>query len=511
MARVNVYCRVYNVKPYLEQCISSVLTQTYSEFEFFLTDNGCTDGSSEILDAFAAKDPRIHLTRFEKNTNAYDSLFGIIEKTAEEYVAIIDSDDWWEPEHLERLLSFAEQNDLDIACTGSYCYKMPAGKQEILRSVPTPIVVERSQMAVYFPVYHVFFRTYWGKLFRAEVLPERPRGEYYGGDTFFCFDAIRSSKRIGVDNSILYNYRIRQESISGFYSVKRFLGDVQLQDDAFQFLCLFGIISPENKQFLRAVFSNAILDTVRTLNNSSLSPVEKAREFRKISEHPYTRDTYQNGNDVSRSHDEVTWLALKTGQLLKKGEFEDIQATLQALLPRCGKCVTFTNLALFFAEKPMMNALIQDDRDTLGALTLAWIQAGRYTKQYDLGHLMQSLAGRNSLLKDVNNAVFIRNYPDIYRMIWQGQTTEALEEMTGLLLERRINGARKAFLQLYLNLAAQLEEIPAFIFGKVRLAELYFQQGQQDLCRNILLELAEMGVEENDDIKTLWSRLSSSP
>ena len=173
--------------------------------------------------------------------------------------------------------------------------------------------------------------------------------------------------------------------------------------------------------------------------------------------------------------------------------------------------MTFTNLALFFAEKPMMNALIQDDRDTLGALTLAWIQAGRYTKQYDLGHLMQSLAGRNSLLKDVNNAVFIRNYPDIYRMIWQGQTTEALEEMTGLLLERRINGARKAFLQLYLNLAAQLEEIPAFIFGKVRLAELYFQQGQQDLCRNILLELAEMGVEENDDIKTLWSRLSSSP
>ena len=49
MAQITVLCQVYNTKEYLRQCISSVLSQTYPDFRLLIIDNGCTDGSSELL------------------------------------------------------------------------------------------------------------------------------------------------------------------------------------------------------------------------------------------------------------------------------------------------------------------------------------------------------------------------------------------------------------------------------------------------------------------------------
>lgn len=64
--KIIVYTRAYNTKPYLRQCIESVLNQTYSNFIYIIVDNGCTDGSSEIIEEYAGKDDRIRRIRFEK-------------------------------------------------------------------------------------------------------------------------------------------------------------------------------------------------------------------------------------------------------------------------------------------------------------------------------------------------------------------------------------------------------------------------------------------------------------
>ena len=128
MAKIKIYCRVFNVKPYLEQCISSVLSQTHKDFEFYVVDNGCTDGSSEIIDGFAAQDARIRVIRFEKNVSVVESLYKIIRQTAEGYITILDSDDWLAPDYMEKLLRFAQEQDLDIACTGSHMYQQDVGE-----------------------------------------------------------------------------------------------------------------------------------------------------------------------------------------------------------------------------------------------------------------------------------------------------------------------------------------------------------------------------------------------
>lgn len=65
---ITVYTQVYNTKESdLRTCIESVLNQTYQNIEYFILDNGSTDGSCAILEEYAKKDSRIHLFRFEKN------------------------------------------------------------------------------------------------------------------------------------------------------------------------------------------------------------------------------------------------------------------------------------------------------------------------------------------------------------------------------------------------------------------------------------------------------------
>ena len=60
---ISVVTPFYNTAPYLAQCIESVLAQSYTKFEYLLLDNCSTDGSSEIAETYARRDPRIRVIR----------------------------------------------------------------------------------------------------------------------------------------------------------------------------------------------------------------------------------------------------------------------------------------------------------------------------------------------------------------------------------------------------------------------------------------------------------------
>ena len=116
---VTIYTLVYNTKPFLTRCVESVLNQTFTEFEYILIDNGSTDGCKELLEEYAAHDGRIRLIRFEENRNLPLWLPDRMKIEVGNYVATLDSDDWWEPDYLERLVTLAEEGGLDIVCTGT--------------------------------------------------------------------------------------------------------------------------------------------------------------------------------------------------------------------------------------------------------------------------------------------------------------------------------------------------------------------------------------------------------
>ena len=112
---LSVIVPVYNVEPYLAECLDSILAQTFTDFEVLLIDDGSTDGSSALCDKYAGKDRRVRCFHKENGGHMSARQSGF-RKAAGEYIAFVDSDDWIDPAMYQRMCSCAIESDPDIVC-----------------------------------------------------------------------------------------------------------------------------------------------------------------------------------------------------------------------------------------------------------------------------------------------------------------------------------------------------------------------------------------------------------
>lgn len=117
---VSIISPTYNHGKYIADCIRSVQNQTYSNWEMIIINDGSTDNTSEIAAAFQLKDPRIKL--FNQSNVGIFRLhetynFGL-EKSSGKYIAILEGDDLWEPEKLERQVTPLENNNSVVLAWG---------------------------------------------------------------------------------------------------------------------------------------------------------------------------------------------------------------------------------------------------------------------------------------------------------------------------------------------------------------------------------------------------------
>ena len=92
---ISVIVPVYNVEAYLDRCMYSVLNQTYQNLEILLIDDGSTDGSPALCDAYAAKDRRIKVLH-KPNGGLSDARNAGLALAQGAYIGYVDSDDWIE-------------------------------------------------------------------------------------------------------------------------------------------------------------------------------------------------------------------------------------------------------------------------------------------------------------------------------------------------------------------------------------------------------------------------------
>jgi glycosyltransferase involved in cell wall biosynthesis len=106
---VSVVIPVYNKWPHLLRAIESVLNQTLEDFEVIIVDDASTDGSAEII--AAVHDPRVRAyRRSEPGLGGYQARNLGIERAAADWIAFLDADDEWRPDHLERMGHLAERH-----------------------------------------------------------------------------------------------------------------------------------------------------------------------------------------------------------------------------------------------------------------------------------------------------------------------------------------------------------------------------------------------------------------
>ena len=112
---ISVIIPVYNVAPYIEKCLRSVLTQTYTNMEIIVIDNGSDDGTAELCEQFALSDDRIILLK-QTNCGVVEARRAGIEKAVGKYICFVDGDDWVEQDMFQVMLT--KIDDVDMVSVG---------------------------------------------------------------------------------------------------------------------------------------------------------------------------------------------------------------------------------------------------------------------------------------------------------------------------------------------------------------------------------------------------------
>ncbi len=117
-SKVSVIVPVYNVEQYLRKCVDSILNQSYTNLEIILVDDGSKDGSYGICEEYRAKDDRV-IVIHKVNGGLSDARNAGLDIATGEYIAFIDSDDYYADDAIENLVSGTIDGKADIVCMGT--------------------------------------------------------------------------------------------------------------------------------------------------------------------------------------------------------------------------------------------------------------------------------------------------------------------------------------------------------------------------------------------------------
>ena len=216
MSKISVIIPVYNVENYLEQCLDSVLNQTFADIEIICINDGSTDNSLKILQNYAQKESRIKI--INKENSGYGASMNIGIGTAQgEYIGIVESDDFIEPDMFEKLYNTAVSNNLDLVRCQYYQYNS-------LKNINNTVFIDWIEKnKIYKPLdfQPIFYQppAIWSNLVKKELLEkynikflETPGASYQ--DTSFAFKLYCASERFMMIEDCLLHYRIDNENSS---------------------------------------------------------------------------------------------------------------------------------------------------------------------------------------------------------------------------------------------------------------------------------------------------------
>lgn len=213
--KVSVVVPIYKVEKYLAQCVNSLLAQTLSDIEIILVDDGSPDRCGEMADAYAQKDARV-IALHQPNGGYSVAVNRGIERASGEYIGIIESDDWVEPDMFAALYADAVKYDTDVTKGGFYVYNstLPEGQRdEVFRNgsgVDLFLAPEGAFHITEWPTLFAFHPSIWSAIYRAEFvkqirLPETAGASYQ--DFPFMASALCGARRISVVKRCLVHWR----------------------------------------------------------------------------------------------------------------------------------------------------------------------------------------------------------------------------------------------------------------------------------------------------------------
>jgi glycosyltransferase involved in cell wall biosynthesis len=285
----------HNAEKTLRMAMDSILSQTHTNFVYLVLDNASTDGTGDIIREYAARDPRVR--HLHSDVNIFN-IFHNVQLIDEEYdwFAVLDADDEYSPDFLEKTLAFAEEEDLDIVCCGSehvdaYTLKVTGS----LNISGNKIFGDGASSWCNYMDYHFYSLSVWGKLISRSVMriidfkTLEDTLEFSSGleDRYFGLEMFKHAKRIGILGVLLHRYYTYANSAVRTFRPGRFHSYLLTYHAGKDFLLKkCGEISEENGQHLLLSFVGSAAFTVKlVVADSHLTFYEKAKEFHDILTH----------------------------------------------------------------------------------------------------------------------------------------------------------------------------------------------------------------------------------
>lgn len=223
MPKISVIVPVYRAEQYLHACVDSILSQTFSDFEVFLVDDGSPDGCGAICDAYAAADSRVRVIH-QKNQGQAAARNHALAQAAGEWVCFVDSDDLIHPQMLALLYQAAVESGAELAqCRMLEAPMLPEAfwEEQTLRCEVLD-VTEEALLSLYdreeYPAWVAC-----DKLVRRELVQGRPfvEGRVFEDNEAVC-RWVCAAKKLARLPLELYFYRTNPESTTkSTFSLKK--------------------------------------------------------------------------------------------------------------------------------------------------------------------------------------------------------------------------------------------------------------------------------------------------
>lgn len=239
---ISVVVPVYNVGKYVEQCLNSIINQTYKNLEIILVDDGSTDNSGKICDEFAKKDDRIKVIH-KKNGGLSDARNEGMKVVNGEFIAFVDSDDFLDVDFYEYLMKLQNKYNSDITeCNFINVYEDKLNEFKFPKKPEENVIVTDGIGAVFLLMsdddgISTNSVVVWNKLYRKSLFDEIsfPVGKTHE-DQFTTYKLLFKANIFVTSTQIKYGYFQRTDSIvNKKFNKKRF--DTFLAFDEFLSYC----------------------------------------------------------------------------------------------------------------------------------------------------------------------------------------------------------------------------------------------------------------------------------
>ena len=221
LGKISVIIPVYNVEEYLPKTLDSILSQAYSDIEVLLIDDGSTDNSVKICEAYAAKDDRV-IVYCQANAGPSRARNNGLDHATGAYILFVDSDDLLSKNALELLVSNMATCSADIAFYGSEDFYDVYSETDLTN--PDVYTLDRVDALKRMFMHEGFGHAPWGKLYKKELWNEIrfPEDIMCGEDYAVLYKVVNRVKKAIYMPDVKYMYRQREGSImNGTISPKK--------------------------------------------------------------------------------------------------------------------------------------------------------------------------------------------------------------------------------------------------------------------------------------------------